>query len=143
MSIKPSGKTPGMPFADSRIAQYLTRQIDALQGVKSQREIAFEIGYDKPNLISMFKRGESKVPLDKIPALARSIKVDPAHLFRLALEQYWPGTEASVNEIFGTVVTRNETDILRVIRDATKNEDPCLTPELEKAIRDAIALVVI
>ena len=39
----------------------------------------------------MFKRGEVKVPLNKIPLLAKAINADPAHLFRLALEQYWPG----------------------------------------------------
>jgi hypothetical protein len=29
------------------------------------------------------------VPLDKIPLLAKALGVDPAHMFRLALEQYW------------------------------------------------------
>src|SRR5580704_11911538 len=81
---------PGMPFAGSSIAKYLDKQIDALKGVKTQREIAAEIGYDKPNMISMFKHAEVKAPLDKIPSLAKALHVDPAHLFRLALEQYWP-----------------------------------------------------
>lgn len=55
---------PGMPYSETSMARYLTKQIDALSGIKNQREIAAEIGYDKPNMISMFKRGETKVPLD-------------------------------------------------------------------------------
>jgi len=50
----------GMPFAGTMVAKYLDKQIDALKGVKTQREIALEAGYDKPNIISMFKRGEAK-----------------------------------------------------------------------------------
>ena len=131
-------KKPGMPFSGSRIAIYLTKQIDALQGIKSQREIAFEIGYDKPNLISMFKRGEAKVPIDKIPALANAIKVDPAFLFRLAMEQYWPDMNEAVASVFGAIVTRNERELLEKVRQWTLNTDPKLvTPETEGALMAA------
>ena len=78
------------PLANTAIARFLDRRIDELKGAKTQREIAAEAGYEKPNIISMFKYGEAKVPLDKIPALAKALEIDPAHLFRLALEQYWP-----------------------------------------------------
>ncbi len=116
---------PGMPFANSLVAMYLDKQIEALKGVKTQREIAAEIGYEKPNMISMFKRGEVKVPLDKIPALAKALHVDPGHLFRLAQEQYWPALGGTIAEIFGRVVTANEEEILiNPWRDATKNGDP-------------------
>ena len=107
-----TGETrPGMPFAGSTIARYLDKQIDTLKGVKTQREIAFEIGYEKPNMISMFKRGEVKVPLDKIPALAKAVNADPGHLFRLALEQYWPTLGETIQRIFGRTVTANEEEI--------------------------------
>lgn len=117
---------PGMPFSNSRIAVYLTKQIDALQGMKSQREIAADIGYEKPNMISMFKRGEAKVPIDKIPALAKSINVDPAFLFRLAMEQYWPDLSEAVSAVFGDIITKNERDLLKKVRSWTKNTDPKL-----------------
>ena len=80
--MKKTTKKPGMPFADSAIAKYIDKKIDELKGVKTQREIAAEIDYDKPNMISMFKRGEARVPLDKIPLLAKALGVDPAHMFR-------------------------------------------------------------
>ena len=90
-----------MPFADSAIAKYIDKKIDELKGVKTQREIAAEIEYDKPNMISMFKRGEARVPLDKIPLLSKALGVDPAHMFRLALEQYWPDRGDIIAKLFG------------------------------------------
>ena len=51
------------------MSTYIAKKIYELGGRKTQREIATEIGYDKPNMISMFKTGEAKVPLCKIPAL--------------------------------------------------------------------------
>ena len=124
-----SGPTkPGMPFAETAIARYIDKQIDALKGVKTQREIAMEIGYEKPNMISMFKRGEAKIPLDKIPLLAKALHADPAHLFRLALEQYWPDLGATIGVIFGRMASENEEEIiLKKWRAATHNTDPAPT----------------
>ena len=131
-----------MPFADSAIARYLDKQIDALKGVKTQREIATEIGYEKPNMVSMFKRGEAKVPLDKIPLLAKALHADPAHLFRLALEQYWPDLGATIGAIFGRMASENEEEIiLKKWRAATSNTDPAPTHligvAVDKMLEDA------
>ncbi len=115
----------GMPYSETPMAHYLTKRIQALSGIKNQREIAAEIGYDKPNMISMFKRGETKVPLDKIPLLAKALQVDPAHLFRLAMEQQWPGMKAVVDEIFKNIASDNETEnLLKPWRKITKERDP-------------------
>jgi transcriptional regulator with XRE-family HTH domain len=132
---KPTTKA-GMPYADMPIAQYISKQID-IQGTmgKNQRQIAQEIGYEKPNMISMFKRGEAKVPLDKIPLLAKALGVDPATLFRLGMQQYWPEQYKAISEIFGTVVTSNEAAMLEVIRKATKGNDPSMTGEIERRLK--------
>jgi transcriptional regulator with XRE-family HTH domain len=128
---------PGIVGSTSRIAQYLTKQIDALQGRKNQREIAAEIGYDKPNMISMFKRGETKVPIEKIPALAKALHVDSAHLFRLAMEQYWPEMHEAVHQAIGNVVTENEYQIVNLVRELS-GDDPHWTKENLRNIKSAI-----
>ena len=109
--MKKTTKKPGMPFADSAIAKYIDKKIDELKGVKTQREIAQEAGYETPNIISMLKRGESKVPLEKIPLLAKALGVDPAHMFRLALEQYWPDRSEIIAKLFGRLASENEEEI--------------------------------
>jgi transcriptional regulator with XRE-family HTH domain len=122
---------PGMPFANTRIAEYLTKTIE--NGTKTQRQIAQEIGYEHSNMISMFKRGETKVPLDKIPLLAKSLDIDTAHLFRLAMEQSW-GNPGIVAEVFGTVLSKNELSIINLMRETTNDRDPELTPDLKRKL---------
>ncbi|MBI5313200.1 MAG: helix-turn-helix transcriptional regulator [Methylocystis sp.] len=108
----------------------MNKQIAALSGVKSQREIAAEAGYDRPNIISMFKRGETKVPLDRIPALAKALHVDPAHLFRLALEQQMPEIAKIMHQVIGKTVTDHEFELVQAFRKATKDADPKPEPKL-------------
>ncbi|MCE8526988.1 helix-turn-helix transcriptional regulator [Ruegeria pomeroyi] len=59
---------------------------------KTQREIANEAGYSNSNIISMMKNGITKIPVEKIPALAAATGVEPAPFIRLALQEYMPET---------------------------------------------------
>jgi transcriptional regulator with XRE-family HTH domain len=137
--VKKTTKKPGMPFADSAIAKYIDKKIDELKGVKTQREIAQEAGYETPNIISMLKRGESKVPLEKIPLLAKALGVDPAHMFRLALEQYWPDRSEIIAKLFGRLASENEEEILlKHWRAATRNTDPETSVRIELAVSKMI-----
>lgn len=125
--------------AVSRLATYLSKQIDALQGIKTQGDIAREAGFEKPNIISMFKLGKVKVPLDRIPALATAMNVDPAFMFRLALEEYWPDRLDAINTVMGTVASKNEAEILFRIRELTNNGDPALTEALDDQLTKVFA----
>ena len=137
-TAKTSSGRAGMPYADMPLAQYISKQIDVQASLgKNQRQIAAEIGYEKPNMISMFKRGEAKVPLDKIPALAKALGVDAAFLFKLAIQQYWPDMGKVIAEIFGTVLTKNETKMIELIRTLTKGSDPELTHRAKRKLKAA------
>ncbi|WP_370163082.1 hypothetical protein [Limimaricola soesokkakensis] len=72
------------------VAEYLEAAI-RVSG-KTQREIAIATGYTKPNVISMMKTGQTKVPIEKIPALAAATGVEVAPFLRLALQEYMPET---------------------------------------------------
>ncbi len=108
------------------MAIFLRKQLDTLSSLGiNQRDVALDAGYDKPNIFSMFKRGDTKVPLDKVSAIAKALRVDPAFLFRLAVQQ--PGSPISpqeVDKIFGNTVTANEMEVVKVIREASGNTDP-------------------
>lgn len=119
----------------SKIANYITLQIKALEGTKSQRDIAREMGYEKANIISMFKTGEVKVPLDKIPAMAKALNVDPANLFRLAMQQYWPDMHEAIEAIFGSITTAEERKVLARIKELAGTEEIELTSDLDSKLR--------
>jgi transcriptional regulator with XRE-family HTH domain len=113
------------PFGHTAIAKFLEARIEEMKGFKTQREIAEEVGFNTPNMISMLKNGDSKIPLDKIALLARALDVDPGHLLRLGLEQYWTGLGDVIDEVFGHIASANEFELfLKKWRQVTENTDP-------------------
>lgn len=117
----------------SSIAMLLHVKID--ESSKTQREIAKEIGYENPNVLSMMKHGDAKVPFEKVPALAKALNVDPGHLMRLAIEQYWPGLLDVIKRIFGNIVSENEMTLVSELRKAFHDTDPTFsTAQLEAVI---------
>lgn len=138
-SVKPR---PGTK--PTRLSNYLAKQIDALAGIKSQREIANELGYDKGNIVSMWKTGEAKFPLHKLPDLARVLRIDLGFLLRLAVEQYFddePRNKAAWGELSKTldrVVSSNEMEIIQYIRSVSEDSDPRLDDELKNGIDAAL-----
>lgn len=119
------------PKKVSRIAKLVNDRLNELSGVKSQRDIAEIVGYANQNMITMIKQGTAKVALDRVPLLAKALEIDPVHLMRLAMEQFYtPKTAASLMELFSQVMTRNEADIIETIRRASDDTDPKLTDEM-------------
>ena len=78
--------------------------------------------------MTFLKSGRNKVPLDRVPSLAKALEVDPAYLRRLALGQSDGATAAkAIVDIFGTPATDNEQGWLTELRDASDNADPRIT----------------
>ena len=126
----------GNPYEGSAFSRFLTKRVLELRTVKSQRDIAMEAGFVNPNMMSLLKSGRTKMPLDRVPALAKALDCDARRLFLFALQQSGNETTLSaVEKIFGTVVTRNELDWIEEIRDASGNGDPRLTARSRAALR--------
>jgi hypothetical protein len=129
-------------MASPSVANYLTHQL-RLCG-KTQKQVAAEVGYEKPNIITMMKRGQTKVPLEKVPALARALGVDPVHFLRIAMLEYAPENWRVIEEAFGFVVTRHERELVETVRSATHGSDPRLDTEcldkVGKLITDAVCI---
>lgn len=110
---------PNKPYADTRLIHFLVKRILELRSVKSQADIAREAGFVNVNMMSIIKSGGTRLPIDRVPALAKALDVDPRRLLQLAVEQWVGGTAArTFDEIFGTVVTLNEIAWLMEVRAA-------------------------
>lgn len=106
----------------------------------SQKEIAEAVGYNNQNMITMIKQGDAKLALDRVPAMAKILQVDPKHLFRLALEQsYPPAAVATLMTMLDASITTNEMKVVEIFREKTGNTDPEITPELQARIEDALS----
>lgn len=124
------------PYANTPATRLIIDRVRDLSHRKSQAEIAAEAGFVNANMMSLLKSGKNKVPLDRIPALAKALEVDPAYLMRLALDQAVGITAAqAITEIFGTPVTENERGWIAELRDASDNTDPRLTGRARTALR--------
>lgn len=123
------------PFSRTRLTSYLTKRILELRPIKTQAEIASQAGFINPNMIAMIKGGSNRLPIDRVPALAKALDVDPAYLLHLALEQMMGSTEAqAILEIFSTSVTKNEMAWATAIREASDRTDPPLSKRGRAAI---------
>lgn len=124
------------PFQNTATARLIADRVRDLSHRKTQAEIASDAGFANANMLSMLKSGKNKVPLDRVPSLAKALEVDPAYLMRLALDQAVGATAAkAITEIFGTPATENERGWLAELRDVSDNSDPRLTARSRTALR--------
>ena len=118
------------------VAEFLTRAI-AFSG-KSQRDIAREAGFERPNVISMMRSGEMKVPLDRVPSLAEACLVDPAYFLRLALAEYHPEVYGILLDTLGDPLTRNERNWLACYQLVAMEGEIEMTAEVTSGALDLL-----
>lgn len=93
------------------VAEYLTFHINKSE--KTQRQIAQEIGYTKPNIITMFKQGLTKLPLEKVGPLAKALEISPDDLFLKVMIEYMPETFAALSPFLcGQMLSKDELELL-------------------------------
>lgn len=121
------------------VAEYLTQQI-GLCG-KTQSEIAREAGFGKPNIITMLKQGQTKLPIAKVGPMAAALGVDPLYLFKLTMQEYEPETWQILQEsvLKQPAITQNEMEIIEVIRQGNVINPKIRTEEDKHRILDAVA----
>lgn len=113
------------------VAEYVTWQIN-LCG-KPQIQIAKEVGFEKPNVITMIKQGKTKVPINKISSMAKALEVDPVFFLKMCMQEYMPDLLDAVTTITNQpIVTANEMEFIEAIRGANPN-DPKLSSKADRA----------
>ena len=110
------------PLQRPTVAEFLADRIADID--KTQRDIANECGFEHPNIITMFKNGQTKLPINRIATLAKAIDVDPVHLLRLVMLDYLPELWGSIESIMqSTLLTANELEMVRAFREVTVDCD--------------------
>ena len=77
----------------------------------TQREIADGVGFRQANIISMLKSGETRVPLDRIPALAQTLGMNERDFLLTAIAEYHPGIHEVLVDILGLPLSDAELGI--------------------------------
>jgi transcriptional regulator with XRE-family HTH domain len=131
-----SAKT-GEHFA---LAEWLNKNLRNLTD-KTNDEIATGLGYTQPNIISMWVTGRTKVPLERLPALAEIMNVDLTFLLPLWFEQY-VGKKAYVDILRAVQrsVSEDEEAMIASMRRITKGKKVKITATQEKKIAEILGL---
>lgn len=98
----------------TKVAAYIAERIDYCE--KRQNQIAREVGFDKPNMISMIRSGATKLPISKVPAMARAIAVDPMELLVRCLKEYQPENWAAIEPLLELGLSPDERRLVQALR---------------------------
>ena len=100
----------------------------------TQAEIARRAGFPKPNVLSMLKRGQTKVPLTRIPALAKALGIDQTKFLECALLEYHPEVHEVLTDVLGLPLEPAEEELLALFRIA--NLDGAI--QIDGPLRDTL-----
>jgi hypothetical protein len=95
--------------------EYFTQRV-AESGF-TNNEMAEALGYSKPNVISMIKKGDMKLPVNKVSAAARKLGVDPVFMLEKVLLETAPELWDALREVVGNrMITENEMNLIEYVR---------------------------
>lgn len=98
-----------------KVAEFLELQITA--SGKTQSALAGEIGINQ-NMISLVIREKTKLPLERVQAFAKALKIDPMDLFLRCIEEYQPSLLEQMESMLNQpVLTDGESNLIKLIRE--------------------------
>jgi len=100
----------------SLVARFIASRIEDSR--LSQKDIATLCGFENPNIITMIKHGNTKVPLDKIGLVANALEIDAIQLFKMCMEEYQPSTWNVIAPLMESALTRDESRLLMALRES-------------------------
>lgn len=145
MKTEVSGKMPvGRPQEKVKtgptyeLAEWLNGNLSRRTDMTND-EMAEEMGYARSNIISMWRTGRSRIPLERLPDLSKMLNVSMAELLPMWIEQYAPQVRVEVGKMFNRLVSENEFEVVQAVRDASGQTNPKPSRAQLKAVRDAFS----
>lgn len=128
-----------------KLHQLLRRRLEELPGL-TNAEVSRALDYPRPNVITMILQGNMKLPLSKVPSMARILEVDPVWLLRVTLREYEPEMLGILLAVLGRdpLMTKREQALIEQIRHLSHDTDPDLLVDaafcgvLEKGCTDSV-----
>lgn len=115
------------------LAEWLNENLAELSGM-TNAEIAAELGYERPNIVAMWKTGKTRVALHALKGIARLTNTPLEQLFPLWVEQYAreKGVKAQPYlEMLSRIVTPAEFKVIEMIRNAGYSCDSLTSVEYD------------
>ncbi|WP_455269275.1 hypothetical protein [Rhizobium herbae] len=107
------------------------------------QDVAVMAGYTTADVVYRFMRGEARVPLDSVPALAAALDCDGAHLFMLALQQYFnPEMYQQIEDLMRPAeLPETDREWLEALHDKYGASLPHLSVDARKKLKTVLSIV--
>ena len=149
MSMSHNKVPPALSFRlrDHRFSALPVKDVLKIQmknlGVKNV-DLQKALDYPMPNVIAMIKFGGMKLPPGKAVIAAKLLEVDPVFLLSKVIAESDPVLWEAISEVMGEyLITANELDLLKLVRDGLDGHDVNLAESPEFADGAIPALKVI
>lgn len=91
----------------------------------TDQELATALGYESTKVIEMFRTGQMRVPLNKVPPLASALNIEPGVLMRRLLADVDPDLLDAIEHCLGAICLSNgERKLIEAIRKANRGAEP-------------------
>lgn len=122
------------------LAEWFNKNVDFLTELTNE-ELAEKLGYSRPNIISMWRTGRTRIPLDRLTPLSKILKVDISFLLPLWVEQYGGGeVYAAVMKALNNTVSADEAKLVKAAREVTKGREFTVKKDAAKKLADIITI---
>ena len=111
----------------------LTDLIEARQHALrlSDQELCNAVGFERSITLTLIKAGTMKFPINKVPALAAVLDLDPADLLKTALTDASPDLLQTIEAVFNPLhLSASEVKLIEHLRELSgdRKGDPVLIP---------------
>ena len=109
---------------------------DAMDEVDmTQAEMAERLNYTRPNIITMWKKGRTPLPIPQVGHVAKLLNIDESYLMKVCLHEYHPEMLKAIESTFGESVSEPEKAILEIFRKAVPKGSVKINASTKKIIR--------
>ncbi|MYM40916.1 hypothetical protein [Duganella qianjiadongensis] len=109
-------------ISNESIAELIIRR--QMELGKSDEQISQALGFERVTTFVMIKQGNTKLPVQKVVALATALSIEPAPLLRQLLAESMPDILGAVDKILApTSFTVNEIKLVQTYRQLCTGRD--------------------
>ena len=109
----------------TELASIIRTRLEDISDRKSQTEVANEVGFNSNNVLSIIKKGATKLSLDRVEAMAKALDLDVATLLLPALRQYYSDDVINmIRDVFVDGDTKTEREIINIARKHMDTRKP-------------------
>jgi predicted DNA-binding transcriptional regulator AlpA len=110
------------PTHHSSLTAFLTKAQEASK--MSDHEMTEALGFSRTNVYTAIKQGTMKLPVGKVPLVARALEVSASEVLEVLLRDYSPEMLEVIRKVWGPLdLTTNERKLIEAYRTLAQGRD--------------------